>query len=177
MADSIIGKISVGDGATFTPAVSNEGVLSWSNNKNLANPADFDIPGKVLERGVDVLGLAPIASPAFTGTPTAPTPTPGDSSIKIATTAYVQAELQDYVTLNNLETELQDYLPLSGGNITGNLSVAGVMSANAINTLQRNTAYSVGDIVYSATLGTRYYLECTVAGTTGATEPSFTTGG
>lgn len=43
--------------------------------------------------------------------------------------------------------------------------------------LQRNTRYAVGDVAYSANLGTRYYLECTVAGTTGATEPSFTTGG
>jgi hypothetical protein len=35
---------------------------------------------------------APLASPAFTGTPTAPTPAAGDSSTKIATTAYVQAQ-------------------------------------------------------------------------------------
>lgn len=32
---------------------------------------------------------APIASPAFTGTPTAPTPSAGDSSTKIATTAFL----------------------------------------------------------------------------------------
>lgn len=32
---------------------------------------------------------APLASPAFTGTPTAPTPAAGDNSTKIATTAYV----------------------------------------------------------------------------------------
>lgn len=32
---------------------------------------------------------APLASPAFTGTPTAPTPSPGDSSTKLATTAFV----------------------------------------------------------------------------------------
>jgi hypothetical protein len=42
---------------------------------------------------------ANIASPAFTGTPTAPTPTTGDSSTKIATTAYVQEELGDYAPL------------------------------------------------------------------------------
>jgi hypothetical protein len=33
---------------------------------------------------------APLASPAFTGTPTAPTPTTGDNSQNIATTAFVQ---------------------------------------------------------------------------------------
>ncbi|MBQ1344786.1 MAG: hypothetical protein IIY62_00345 [Kiritimatiellae bacterium] len=35
------------------------------------------------------IGAAPLASPAFTGTPTAPTPTAGDSSTKVATTAFV----------------------------------------------------------------------------------------
>lgn len=48
-----------------------------------------------------------------------------------ATTEYVQAELQDYVTLNNLETELQDYLPLSGGTLTG--IVDGVTPPNGDN--------------------------------------------
>ena len=36
---------------------------------------------------------APLASPAFTGTPTAPTPATADSSTKIATTAYVKASM------------------------------------------------------------------------------------
>jgi hypothetical protein len=36
---------------------------------------------------------APIASPALTGTPTAPTPAAGDSTTKIATTEYVQGSL------------------------------------------------------------------------------------
>jgi hypothetical protein len=35
---------------------------------------------------------APLASPTFTGTPAAPTPATTDSSTKIATTAYVQAQ-------------------------------------------------------------------------------------
>lgn len=37
--------------------------------------------------------FAGLASPAFTGTPTAPTQTSGDSSTKLATTAFVQAAL------------------------------------------------------------------------------------
>jgi hypothetical protein len=36
---------------------------------------------------------APLASPAFTGTPTAPTPAAGDDSTKIATTAFLAAAL------------------------------------------------------------------------------------
>lgn len=49
---------------------------------------------------------ADLASPALTGTPTAPTPTAGDDSTKIATTEFV----------NN-------YLPLSGGTMTGQLVI------------------------------------------------------
>lgn len=37
--------------------------------------------------------LATIASPAFTGTPTAPTPSVNDNSTKIATTAYVSTQI------------------------------------------------------------------------------------
>jgi hypothetical protein len=38
---------------------------------------------------VTAVGAAPLASPAFTGTPTAPTPAPADDSTHLATTAYV----------------------------------------------------------------------------------------
>lgn len=40
----IIGQISVGDGATFTPSITND-VLSWTNDKNLPNPPSLDIVG------------------------------------------------------------------------------------------------------------------------------------
>lgn len=57
---------------------------------------------------------APLASPALTGTPTAPTPSTGDSSTKLATTALVQAKIDALVaaapgaldTLNELATAL-----------------------------------------------------------------------
>jgi hypothetical protein len=39
----------------------------------------------------DTTVLAPLASPALTGAPTAPTPPPGDNSTRIATTAFVVA--------------------------------------------------------------------------------------
>ncbi len=45
-----------------------------------------------------ITGAAPLASPAFTGTPTAPTPTASDSSTKLATTASILAKtLTGYV--------------------------------------------------------------------------------
>ena len=40
-----------------------------------------------------ITGAAALASPAFTGTPSGPTALPGDSSTKLATTAFVQSAL------------------------------------------------------------------------------------
>ena len=51
---------------------------------------------------VDLSGYAPIASPGFTGTPTAPTATKGTDSTQIATTAYVKGELADYVPSSDI---------------------------------------------------------------------------
>lgn len=56
MADPIIGKISVGDGATFTPSITND-VLSWSNNKNLPNPESLDIVGATFTPAVSNAGV------------------------------------------------------------------------------------------------------------------------
>ena len=44
----------------------------------------------------DISGAAPLASPSFSGTPTAPTPSTADNSTRLATTAFVKA--QGYVT-------------------------------------------------------------------------------
>lgn len=50
------------------------------------------------------------------------------------------------------------------------------VSAGALQTLERNTAYKVGDIAYTTQLPAGYYLECVTAGTTGNTEPTFKVG-
>ena len=42
------------NGATFTPAVSAAGVISWTNNKGLANPASVNIKGADGEDGLSV---------------------------------------------------------------------------------------------------------------------------
>lgn len=46
----------------------------------------------VLGAATNNQGFAPLNSPAFTGTPTAPTPALNDSTQKLATTAYVQGQ-------------------------------------------------------------------------------------
>jgi hypothetical protein len=46
------------DGATFIPAVSADGVISWTNDRELPNPAPVNIKGADGRNGVD--GYTPI---------------------------------------------------------------------------------------------------------------------
>ena len=93
---------------------------------------------------------APLASPALTGVPTAPTAAANTNTTQVATTAYVQTELTDLIggapgaldTLNELAaalandasysttitTALATKLPLAGGTMTGAIE----MSTNKI---------------------------------------------
>jgi len=52
-----------------------------------------DSTGKVTLHVGDIIGAAPLESPALTGVPTAPTPVLGDSSTTLATTAFVSAQI------------------------------------------------------------------------------------
>lgn len=56
----------------------------------------------------DLSGYAPLASPGFTGEPTAPTPAPGNNSNRLATTASVLAEIN-----------ARGYAPLASPAFTG----------------------------------------------------------
>lgn len=57
MAEILLGNIkgepgqNGSDGATFTPSVSTDGYLSWSNNQGLSNPATINIRGPKGEQG------------------------------------------------------------------------------------------------------------------------------
>jgi hypothetical protein len=88
---------------------------------------------------------APLASPALTGVPTAPTAAANTNTTQIATTAYVQTEITDLIggapgaldTLNELAaalsndasysttitTALATKLPLAGGTMTGAIAM------------------------------------------------------
>jgi hypothetical protein len=60
-------------------------------------------------------GGAPLAAPVFTGSAASPTPTAGDSSTRIATTAFV----------GNALSALPAYLPLTGGTLSNVLNFSG----------------------------------------------------
>jgi hypothetical protein len=101
---------------------------------------------------------APLASPALTGVPTAPTAAANTNTTQIATTAYVQTEITDLIaaapgaldTLNELATALGNdasfsttvtnslatKLPLAGGTMSGAIA----MGSNKITGLGTPTA-------------------------------------
>jgi len=71
---------------------------------------------------VSAVGGALLASPVFTGTPSAPTPVPADNSTTLATTAFVRTALTNFGGA---------YLPLAGGaSMTGLYNLSGNATAN-----------------------------------------------
>ena len=81
---------------------------------------------KVLTSHQDISGKAPINSPAFTGTPTAPTAASGTNTTQVATTAFVKN------ALDNIPTGSSD-IPLgvctdNGSALTKSVTIAGIDS-------------------------------------------------
>lgn len=74
------------------------------------------INGQISTLNSGLAGKAPLASPSFTGAPTAPTPTAGDNDTSIATTAFVTTAITNLIggapgaldTLNELATAIND---------------------------------------------------------------------
>ena len=98
--------------AGFANMLANKG---YSPNDGSASPgsalANLEAVLANVMTQADMSIFALLASPAFTGTPTAPTPTTGDNSTKLATTAFVQSSLQPF----NLPVPQRSVL---GGNVS-----------------------------------------------------------
>lgn len=97
-----------------------------------------------------------------------------------AKSGYMSA--RDKVKLDGITegaTNVTDYVQSvteSNGKVTVTKGDGDSTTFNAgLNILARNKAYAVGDIAYSPNLPSYLYLECTTAGTTGATEPDMPT--
>jgi hypothetical protein len=108
-------------------------------------------------------GGAPLASPALTGTPSAPTPTPGDNSTRIATTAFVEGQASTttpamdgtaaigtgltWARADHVHPSDTSRLPLTGGTLTGALTPAQVAGIVGTTTNNNAAAGSIGEYV------------------------------
>jgi hypothetical protein len=88
--------VGAGGGGTITGVTAGTGLAgggtSGTVTVNLQTPVAISNGGTgagTAAAALTALGGAPLASPTFTGTPAAPTPAPGDSTTKLATTAFV----------------------------------------------------------------------------------------
>lgn len=112
------------DGTTFTPSVSSDGVLSWTNNGNLANPASVNIKGQP-GNGFKILGYYSTVS---TLTSSVTSPSAGDA-YGVGTSEPYDIYIFDGVTgkwINN--GHLQGTQGDTGTTFTPHLSADGVLS-------------------------------------------------
>lgn len=97
---------------------------------------------------------APIASPTFTGTPNAPTPSAGDASTKIATTYYVDVGMsRKFLHISMASTSSLG--TISNAKITTTMRVVNIVWGNPANVLSDVTwnTNTAGQLVLSGTLG------------------------
>ena len=101
------------------------------------------------------LGLAALASPTFTGTPSAPTAAAGTNTTQIATTAFVASS----------------FLPLAGGTVTGNITL------NAQSDIRFADADSSNYVALQAPATVASNLTLTLPATDGSSGQALTTNG
>jgi hypothetical protein len=97
-----------------------------------------------------VSGYAPLASPAFTGVPTAPTASPGTNSTQLATTAFVTASFLTTATAS------ATYAPIASPTFTG--SPAAPTAIAGTNTTQIATTAFVTTAVSGATSASKWFI-------------------
>jgi hypothetical protein len=117
----------------------------------------------------DLANKANIASPAFTGTPTAPTPTSNDNSTKIATTAFVQAATSGIALQTSLDGKADKNSPTftgtpvlpaetigvtqSTGDNSTKLATTAFVTSSVSAGVQNATATALGKIQLAGDLG------------------------
>jgi hypothetical protein len=128
------------DGINFYNAISGS-VGNYRVNGNLTVTGTTALTGALTGSTAVFSGAISSVSPAFTGTPTAPTATAGTSTTQIATTAFTTTAIATATgSLGTMSTQNANNVAITGGTITGitDLTVAdggtgrSTLTANAV---------------------------------------------
>ena len=113
----------------------------------------------------DLAAKANIASPAFTGTPTAPTQTSGDNSTKLATTAYVDAQVA--VGAADATTSSKGIVKLTGdlGGTATSPTVPGLLLKEDVSN-KSNATLGTSTTLYPTQNAVKTYVDAQVASAT-----------
>jgi len=126
--------------AEITRATNAESALDTRVTSNTTN---------ITTNTADILLKAPLASPALTGIPTAPTPAAGTSSTQIATTAFVSASITSAATQDATTTAkgvVQLANDLGGTAALPTVNSVGGISSSTIGTLPTSIAANTASI-------------------------------
>ncbi len=125
LTDKYAAQSSIGVANGITPLNSNKKIdgkyITYGFSVNTAYEGSS---GKILEQNLDnhlldddahgyntkINSKAPIANPAFTGTPKAPTASSGTNTTQIATTAFTQTAVSNHNTSNTAHTDIRDLI-------------------------------------------------------------------
>jgi prefoldin subunit 5 len=117
--------------------LSNTLTNALTSNVNAINANISSINANVTAANAAIASLnslkAPLASPALTGTPTAPTAAHLTANTQIASTQFVQMELAYYATDSDLTSNVADLITRFDANISSNVNAinANISSINA----------------------------------------------
>lgn len=129
--------------------------LNGQKITNLANGSGAQDAAAFGQIAAATAGLAPLASPALTGAPTAPTQTTGDNSTKIATDQFVTTAVANAVAGVNPAVAVQA-ATTSAADTSGNTFAGAGIGATM--TGPTNTAIVVDGFTFTA-IGQRYLVK------------------
>jgi hypothetical protein len=117
-----------------------------------------------------ITGAAALASPAFAGSPTAPTPGAGDNSTKLATTAYVRSEMQmawscpvagTTSTVQYCNWTLPAAITITGFDLAASTGAAGCTTYPTLQVWDGTANAEVGSYSIAFTSGTTFFTQVT----------------
>ena len=121
--------------------------LPEADSGKIIKGSEFDTEFNNLQTAINT--KSDIASPAFTGVPTAPTATAGTNTTQLATTAFVNAKVN---TLGTMSTQNATAVAITGGTIAGTTINGNVVGTNSVGARTISTSEpaggSNGDIWY-----------------------------